>query len=118
MGPGLSHGTFGEPVDRVPQGGCFQRAGQVDDFTGQVPDLLGARRPSRHPAVRAAFGGQTQSDVVVTERALFDLRFGDWPDQPDQFSAQQFRSSQMVRIGEGLMLGPDPWMVGDQPALT
>jgi transposase len=37
VGPVLRPGAFGEPVDRVPQCGCFQRPGEERDLGGDVP---------------------------------------------------------------------------------
>ena len=118
--PGLGAGPFGQPVDRLAQRRCLQRPGQERDLGGQVTarswPLSWRGWPSRHPAVECRRGRgrcrSRQGSRCSTSGSAHRAQ------HPDPLAAQRLRGGDVLGVGDGLVPGPDPFVVGDEPALA
>ena len=124
MGPGLGAGALGQPGHRLAQGWGLQRPGQERDLGGHVPGRLGCRgwraimppRPVSRALVRASVIDAEEGVVPGLGPAPARLRLGWGFDQVGAAALQRFGGDQVLEVADRLVRGPQPLVVGDQPA--
>ena len=114
VGPGLGPGPLGQPGHRLAQRGGLQRPGQERDLGGHVPGRCwSSRRPSRRSRRRRC-PARCRSRPG---RGCSHLRLGRaGRSTREPLAAQRRGRGVVLRVGDGLVPGPGPLVVGDQPA--
>ncbi len=126
VGPGLGPGPLGQPRHRLPQRGCLQRPGQERDL-GQVPRWSTARpscRGGHHAHLAVEVAAERRCVVVepsarrmlATRRTLTRVA-GTGRRARERVGRHAWRR-RGGGVGDGLVPGPDPFVVGDGPAVA
>ena len=109
VGPGLGPGPLGQPGHGLPQRRRLQRPGQERDLRWSGPGWWSWRgRPSGHPTIGA------QGGVVHGQVPLLDFGLRGRSHELEPFATQGPCRGEVGRVGDRLVLGPDPFVVGDQ----
>ena len=132
--PGFGAGAIGQPRHRLAQGRRLECSGQERHLGGQITAGLGGLRgrgghhatpPSVLELVSelvvgagVGAGGDAECGVVVVQAADLHLRFGNGSQHAGPLVAQQLRRGDVFGVGDRLVPGPDPLVIGDRPSLT